>query len=79
LKELNDLSIMIEQELLRARHHLHHPAYYKHIPDFHFQYKIGYSRLDGLILDVEGFMEVNEKEGFDGASLMAWIYIQYKE
>ena len=32
LKELNDLSIVTEQELLRARHLLRRPNCYKHVP-----------------------------------------------
>ena len=79
LKELNDLSIVTEQELLRTRHLLRRPTCYKHFPDFHFQYKVGHSRLDGLVLDAEGFVEVNEKEGFDGAPLVARMCTQCRE
>jgi hypothetical protein len=62
-----------EQELLGAWHLLRRPSCYKHVPDFHFQYKVGHLRLDGLVLDAEGLVEVNENEEFDGAPLMARI------
>jgi len=73
VKVVNDLLIVTEQELLRARHLLRRPSCYKHVPDFHFQYKVGHSRLEGLVLDAEGFVKVNENEGFDGAPLVTRI------
>lgn len=79
LKELKDLSIVTEQELLRTRHLLWRGSCYKHIPDFHFQYKVGHSRLDGLVLDPEGLVEVNENEGFDGAPLMVRMCTECRE
>ena len=79
LKELNDLSIVTEHELLRARHLLWRRSCYKHVPDFYFEYKVGHSRLDGLVLDAEGLVEVDENEGFDGAPLMAWMCTECRE
>ena len=39
---------------------------------------MGHSRLDGLVLDAEGFMEMNENEG-DGAPLMVRTCIECRE
>jgi hypothetical protein len=52
---------------------------YKHIPDFHFEYKVGHSRLAGLVADAEGFVEVDENEGLDGGPLMGRICTECRE
>jgi hypothetical protein len=73
LTEMESLLLVSEYELLRSRHLLHRHKCYKHVPDSHFQYRVGHSRLDGLVLDQEGFLKGNESEGMDGAATMAWM------
>jgi hypothetical protein len=78
LKEMDGLSIVTELELLLAWHLLCCQSCYKQVPDFYFQYKVGHSRLDRLVLDAAGFVEVDKNEGFDGAPVMAQMCTEYR-
>jgi len=76
---MDSLCIVTEHQLLQARHLLRRQTSYGHVPDFHFQYKVGHSRLDGLVLDPEGLVEVDANEGYDGAPLMARMCTECRE
>ena len=60
LTEHQDVVIVTEFGLLRARHLLRRPDCYKHVPDSEFMYGVGYSRVEGLVLNQEGFLKEDE-------------------
>jgi hypothetical protein len=71
LMDMESLSLVTEYNLLQAQQLLRRRDCYKHVPDCRFEYGVGHSRPDGLVLDPEGFVKLEEGEGMDGAPVAA--------